>query len=50
MHGKDGDKVFDQTVQQVLMGERMPEEWRRSVLIPIYKNKVTHSAVETTEE
>ena len=21
------------------MGERMPEEWRRSVLIPIYKNK-----------
>ena len=22
------------------MGERMPEEWRRNVLIPIYKNKV----------
>ena len=21
------------------MGERMPEEWRRSLLIPIYKNK-----------
>ena len=21
------------------MGEQMPEEWRRSVLIPIYKNK-----------
>ena len=21
------------------MGERMPKEWRRSVLIPIYKNK-----------
>ena len=21
------------------MGERIPEEWRRSVLIPIYKNK-----------
>ena len=21
------------------MGERMPEKWRRSVLIPIYKNK-----------
>ena len=23
----------------LLMGERIPEEWRRSVLIPIYKNK-----------
>ena len=38
MHGRDGDKDFDQTVQQT-MGEWMPEEWRRSVLIPIYKNK-----------
>ena len=25
---------------RLLMGKRMPEEWRRSVLIPIYKNKV----------
>ena len=24
---------------RLLMGERMPEEWRRSVLITIYKNK-----------
>ena len=24
---------------RILIGERMPEEWRRSVLIPIYKNK-----------
>ena len=24
---------------RLLMGEQMPEEWRRSVLIPIYKNK-----------
>ena len=24
---------------RLLMGERMPEEWRRSVLMPIYKNK-----------
>ena len=39
VHGKDGDKVFDQTVQQIFGGERIPEEWRRSVLIPIYKNK-----------
>ena len=24
---------------KLIMGERMPEEWRRSVLNPIYKNK-----------
>ena len=24
---------------RLLMGERMPEEWRKSVLMPIYKNK-----------
>ena len=24
---------------RLLMGERMPEEWRKTVLIPIYKNK-----------
>ena len=39
MHGKDEDKGFDQTINRLLMGERMPEERRRSVLIPIYKNK-----------
>ena len=39
MHGKDGDKVFTRLFNRLLMGERMPEEWRRSVLIPIYKNK-----------
>ncbi|KAK3510194.1 hypothetical protein QTP70_026787, partial [Hemibagrus guttatus] len=26
---------------RVLESERMPEEWRRSVLVPIFKNKVT---------
>ena len=39
MHGKDGDKVFARLFKRLLMDERMPEEWRRSVLIPIYKNK-----------
>ena len=39
MHGKDGDRVFDRLLNRLLMGERMPEEWKRSVLIPIYKNK-----------
>ena len=24
---------------KLLMGERMPEEWKRSVLIPVYNNK-----------
>ena len=24
---------------KLIMGERMPKAWRRSVLIPIYKNK-----------
>ena len=53
LRGKDGAMgitflaiLFNRT----LMGERMPEKWRRSVLIPIYKNKGAHSAVETTEE
>ena len=32
---KFSTKLFN----RLLMGERMPEEWRRSVLIPIYKKK-----------
>ena len=35
---------------RLLMGEQMPEEWRRSVLISSIKTKGMHSAVETTEE
>ena len=37
--GKMGIKVLTRLFNGLLMGERMPEEWRRSVLIPIYKNK-----------
>ena len=37
--GKMGIKFFTRLFSKLLMGERMPEEWRRSVLIPIYKNK-----------
>ena len=47
---KMGIKFFTRLFNKLLMGERMPEEWRRSVLIPIYKNKKMHSAVEITEE
>ena len=37
--GEMGIKFFTKLFNRLLMGERMPEEWRRSVLIPIYKNK-----------
>ena len=34
-----GIKFLTRLFNRLLMGERMPKEWRRSVLIPIYKNK-----------
>ena len=34
-----GIKFLTRLFNRLLMGERMPEEWRRSMLIPIYKNK-----------
>ena len=37
--GKMGIKFLTVLFNRLLMGKRMPEEWRRSVLIPIYKNK-----------
>ena len=37
--GEMGIKFWTRQFNRLLMGERMPEEWRRSVLIPIYKNK-----------
>ena len=37
--GKMGIKFLTRLFNRLLVGERMPEEWRRSVLIPIYKNK-----------
>ena len=36
--GKMGIKFLTRLFNKVLVGKRMPEEWR-SVLIPIYKNK-----------
>ena len=32
-------KFLTRLFNRLLMGERMPEEWRRSVFIPIYKGK-----------
>ena len=37
--GKMGMQFLTRLFNRLLMGERMPEEWRRNVLIPIYKNK-----------
>ena len=37
--GKMGIKFLTRLFNRLLVGERMPEEWRRNVLIPIYKNK-----------
>ena len=37
--GKMGIKFLTRLFNRLLMGEQMPEEWRRSVLILIYKNK-----------
>ena len=37
--GEMGITFLTRLFNRLLMGERMPEEWRRSVLIPIYKNK-----------
>ena len=37
--GEMGIEFLTKLFNRLLMDERMPEEWRRSVLIPIYKNK-----------
>ena len=37
--GKMRIEFLTRLFNRLLMGEWMPEEWRRSVLIPIYKNK-----------
>ena len=34
--GNMGIKFLTRLFNRLLVGERMPEEWRRSVLIPIY--------------
>ena len=34
-----GIEFLTRRFNRLLVGEQMPEEWRRSVLIPIYKNK-----------
>ena len=36
---KMGIKFLTMLFNRLLVGERMPEEWKNSLLIPIYKNK-----------
>ena len=48
--GKMEIKFLTKLFNRLLIGERMSEDWRRSVLIPIYKNKVVHNAAATAEE
>ena len=47
--GEMGIKFLTRLFNRLLMGERMPEEWRRSVLITC-KTKWTHSAVQATKK
>ena len=37
--GEMGIEFLTRLFNRLLMGERIPKEWRRIVLIPIYKNK-----------
>ena len=48
--GESALKFLTKLYNRTMESERMPEEWRDSVLIPIFKNKVTYRAVVTTEE
>ena len=50
MHGGDGDKVFDQTVQQTINVNRCQKNGEGVCLSQTIRTKGTHSAVETTEE
>ena len=48
--GEMGIKFLTRLFNRLLMGERIPEEWRRICLSQSIKTRGTHSAVETTEE
>ena len=37
--GEDGVSWLIKLFNRILMTNRMPDEWRKSVLVPIYKNK-----------
>ena len=37
--GEMAVELFTRVFNQILEGERMPDEWRKSILVPIFKNK-----------
>ena len=45
-----GIEFLTRLFNKLLVGERIPEEWRRMCLSQSIKTKGTHSAVEATEE
>ena len=48
--GKMGIEFLTRLFNRLLVGERMPKEWRRVCLSQSIKTKGMHRAVETTEE
>ena len=45
---KKGVEFLVKFFNRLLRGEKMPDEWRRSVLVPLYKGKGASRNVETT--
>ena len=43
--GETGIKFLNRLFNKLLMGKRIPEEWKRSVLIPIYKKQRGHTVL-----
>ena len=48
--GKMEIKFLTRLFNRLLMGERMPEKWKRSVLIPIFKDKGDAQCCGNTKE
>ena len=48
--GKKGVAWLTRWFCKILLTRNMPDEWRKSILVPIYKNKVMSRIVTTIEE
>ena len=47
---EDGQEMVLKLMEMIWKEEKIPEEWEKSEIVPIYKQKVTHWSVGTTEE
>ncbi len=47
--GEEGADMLLDLLQKIFEQEKMPEEWRDSVIVPIFKEKGTSRIVEITE-